>query len=185
MIAEAERPVKTELVTLTDGIKSFEANGIKYNVHGSISIERYTLFEEFGLVYGTGSPFKQVFDTLMSAMQMLNSHPVRLADLSILLNKTLTNIANLESKETYALQVCSLFINREGEDIASWSPETAFGKIADWRAEGIDARFFLRLSAILVPAFIDAYQSITLPIGAAQALTGQPLNQTGAASPNA
>jgi hypothetical protein len=185
-IAEATKPAKTELTTLDDAAKSFVANGVKYVVHSSLSIERYTMFEEFGLVFGTGSPFKQVFDTLLNAMKMLNAHPVRLADLSILLNKTLTNVAHLENKETYALQMCTLFVNREGEDIGTWSPETAFAKIADWKAEGIDARFFLRLSAVLVPGFIDAYQLLTPAIGAAQtAMTGQPLNLNDEASTNA
>jgi hypothetical protein len=175
-IAQANAQHPATLVLLEDGTQTFEAAGCKYYVAESFSIERYTIFEEFGLVFGTGSPFMQVFNTLVEAMKMLNSHPVRLGDLSVMINKTLTNIAHIEGRETYAFQVCTLFINRVGENPATWSPEDAKAKIADWKAAGLDARFFLRLAALSVSGFIDAYKSLTPNISAIQAATqeGQP-----------
>jgi hypothetical protein len=160
-LAQANAPAPTELKLLPDGTTSFEAAGCKYYIAGGFSIERYTLYEEFGLTFGLSTPFNYVFATLVDIMNKLNAHPVKLFDLSILVNKALTNVAKLETKESYAFQVCTLFINREGEDVTTWTPELAKAKLADWNAAGLDARFFLRLAAVLVAGFTDAYALLT------------------------
>jgi hypothetical protein len=167
-LAQASAPAPTELVMMPDATTSFEAAGCKYYVAASCSIDRYTMYEEFGLTFGLSSPFTYVFNTLVDIMNKLNAHPVKLFDLSILVNKALTHAAKLETKESYAFQVCTLFINREGEDVSSWTPELAKAKIADWNAAGLDARFFLRLAAVLVAGFTDAYDLLTKTILANQ-----------------
>lgn len=148
-----------KLKELTLDTKEFEANGTKYFIASSLSIERMALREQFDLEFGIGASFKETFDTLREAYNLLNER--KFADAAVCLNDRMKGIVNVEKKEVPAVRFCTLFINAEGEDITTYSDEIAAKKIEDWKREGIDSKFFFQLAALSTNGFINAFKEIT------------------------
>jgi len=133
------------------------ANGHKYIVESSLSIERYIAFQkiEVELAYGVG--FLGVFNAFKKALEHLNK--MQLADAIVILHNTLQSITKLDNKKVPALDMCSLFINREDEDRRYISDEMLSDKQKDWEIEGIPADFFLSIALNLVRGYKEVLKS--------------------------
>lgn len=59
-----------------------------------------------------------------------------------------------------ALQICTIFILREGEDATRWDANLALQKIEDWKNEGYDVFDFFLLVAGISSSYVDAYNSV-------------------------
>lgn len=140
---------KTELKTFNPEANSFEANGKKYLIHGSLSTFRYPLYEKFQASLAWGVEFQEQYNNLQKAYDFLNkSKP---ADAAVFINNVMAGVARkIEGRAHPALMICTLFICREGEDLTTWNEAEAIEKISDWDEEGYDINSFFLFAQHLV-----------------------------------
>lgn len=140
-------------------LDSFTANGNKYLVRTSLTIARFEQFEALQVRVGYGVTFRQMFDNLRKAFDFLNASQV--ADASIVIYNLMNGIKNnLDGRENEILELCALFICREGEDVTQYVPELTKLKIDDWKLEGISMESFFSLAFNLVNGFTPVYQEV-------------------------
>lgn len=138
---------------------SFEANGRKYLIHDSLTIERFEKFEQLQAQVSWGIEFQEIFDNLDKLIKHLDK--VEFVKASVLATNMLHGVArNVEGRVNPVFLLCSLFLCREGEDLATWNTTDALEKVADWRAEGIAVEDFFALAYSSVKGFTDAYKAV-------------------------
>lgn len=111
---------------------TFEAGGRIYHVErtGALSVIRDRYLERFTIwaaLARNGEAFRK---EVRKAYDVLNSGKV--ADTSVILDNILRGSVDADSKSHPVLYICTLFINRNGEDRAEFSMELAEDKIRDW-----------------------------------------------------
>lgn len=143
------------LIGLPPETREFVANGTRYRVTGNVGLFRFLLLEQFGVEFTFTGGIPQIFKQAVATREAMQK--VQWVDAALANEQILNGIARIDEKQNYALQVCSLFINREGEDLRKWSQELADDKISDWNDAGLDAGFFLIFAARSVPGFIAVY----------------------------
>lgn len=143
------------LIELPQYTKEFEANGTRYRVVENVGLWRFLLLEQFGIEFTFTGGIPQIFKQAQATREAMQK--VLWVDAALANEQILNGLARIDEKQSYALQVCSLFINRDGEDLRKWSQELADDKISDWNEAGIDAGFFLIFAARSVPGFIAVY----------------------------
>jgi len=149
----------------------FEANGRTYTVSGELCIDRFVEFERLQAHVGFGIDFKSIYATLKDAYDNLNKG--KMADSAVLIHNLINGIAtNLDNREHPSLELCALFLNREGEDTKVFDPDVMKDKIEDWRKEGYAIEDFFQLAFNFVNGFIEAYNEISQSILRAQELMG-------------
>jgi len=154
-----------EVRRLPLGTKAFEANGKKYHVSNTLSVERWRYFEDFQAMVGLGRSFQDVFDNVKKAYEALQ-HP-KIADASVILHNILVGVGEkLEERHDPALMLCALFINEEGEDERVYDLEKMNDKIKNWQKEGYAMADFFSLAFNLVPDFINSYNAVLEDISA-------------------
>lgn len=162
----AEEPdLKGKVVELPLDTKAFEANGRKYHVSGSLSIDRYEAYELLQVEMGFARTFQQFQEQAEKALSLCNhmagGQPV-FADLAITLRELVMGCTLVGTKQTpAALKLCALFIIREGEDQKTIDDNTIAEKIDDWRKEGISMTYFFQFALYSIPGFILAYKRVS------------------------
>lgn len=152
------RPVRALLT-----IENFTANGTKYVFRETLAISRFERFEELQPRVGFGVSFEEIFGNQRRAFDMLNEG--KAADAAVVLYNSMNGIKeHLEGRENAVLELCALFICREGENIATYDPVLTKAKIADWRAEGIAMNSFFDIAFDLVQGFTPAYSQVSQSI---------------------
>lgn len=121
---------------------SFEANSRKYIIHPDLSVARYEQYERQQMVIATGTDHQAAFNALSDAFEEINKG--RFAWAAVRIHDQMQALSRfIENREHPVLLLCTLFMNREGEDVGQWDEALAAEKIADWRAEGLEmAPFF-------------------------------------------
>jgi len=148
---------QNELKKLPVDATRFEANGRKYHIAESLSVERWRYYEDFQALVGFGRSFDDVFQNVKKAYEALQ-HP-KIADASVILHNILTGVKEkLDQRHHPALMICTLFINYEGEDEKIYDEEIMKTKIEDWKQEGFDVNDFFTIAWNLVPGFIKTYK---------------------------
>ena len=136
---------------------SFMANGKKYVISNSISVERFKEYEKLEprLTYGVG--FEELFRNVKKAYEAVNQQ--KFADSAVILHNIMAGIKEVEdSKRIHpALTMCALVINLEGEESAKYSKEMVANKIEDWTAEGLDMIDFFILALKSIKGFRLTY----------------------------
>lgn len=136
---------------------SFMANGRKYLIHNSLTVERFERFEDLQIQVSLGVDFRTLHGNIKEAYDVLNSREGRLADASVILNDVLQGVSRIRNNRPVpTLMLCTLFICREGEDRAKFDEAEAIEKINDWRAEGYSVADFFSLAFNLVSGFEEA-----------------------------
>lgn len=132
--------------TLDPSTTEFVANGVKYYVEreGKLSIIRDRFLEKFSLYSLLGRNASVLLKELKEVYNSINAG--KMADAAVKVNDLIKAAVEIDTKHGPLLYVCTLFINREGEDRRSYELEDAKRKLADWEAEGIDSGFFLGLA---------------------------------------
>lgn len=139
---------------------SFTANGQKYIIHESLAMTRFEKFEELEPEVAYGMAADNLFDNLLKVYDFLNEQ--RPADASVAVHNMLNGIKrNLEGREHPVLQICSLYIAREGENLATYDAKLNAEKIEDWRQEGIDYQNFFLLAFNLARGFTPIYEEVS------------------------
>lgn len=137
----------------------FMANGKKYTVSKSLSVERWRHFEDLQALVGFGRSFDDIFQNVKKAYEALQKP--KIADASVILHNILTGVKEkLDQRHHPALLICALFINHEEEDQKVYNEEAMKLKIADWQEEGYDINDFFQLAWNLVPSFIENYKDV-------------------------
>jgi len=179
----------SNLRDLEPDTQEFIANGKQYRVYSSVSIDRWEQYELLQIEAGLGRTFDQLVGTLRDALQMCNEvasgKPV-FADLAIMLRDQLVGLTLIDERRTPAiLKLCTLFINREGEDVRYIDEGLMQSKIDDWRKEGISVRFFFGFALRSIPGFFEAFtelsRSISAPRRKANARAGSSPSEKGCA----
>jgi hypothetical protein len=135
----------------------FMANGKKYVISNSISVERYKEYEKLEpkLTYGVG--FEELFRNVKKAYELVNQQ--KFADSAVVLHNIMSGIKEVEdSKRIHpALTMCALVINLEGEESSIYSSEMVNNKVEDWTAEGLDMIDFFILALKSIKGFRQTY----------------------------
>ena len=156
--AEVGHPVKS--IRHSD---TFTANGTKYIIRTSLTLERYEEFENLETFVTYGITFRNLFKNMRAAYDSLNANKV--ADASVTLHNVMHGIAaKLSDRENEVLLLCSLFRCREDEDVKKYDKDLTREKINDWRKEGIEMDSFFSLAFNLVNGFTPIYEKISQSI---------------------
>lgn len=146
-------------------LKRFKANGNNYvinDISEGLSIERFTTWQKFTLTVGFGLDFQTMYTNIAKAQQMVDKLVVEkrgLTELTMHLEAMKSSFTeDSDSRYDVTMYLCSIFINREDEDLTEWSTSLADEKIADWNAEGYDYQDFLVFALERCPGFKDLYQ---------------------------
>lgn len=139
----------------------FTANGIKYFVKQSLSVERFRWFEKYQIDFGFGRTYKSIADSLKKAVELGNKGK-GIEAWNIILNLISAIGDGLEKRTNNAMLLCALFIVSEDEDLTKWDEQEQLIKIKNWNDEGYDVNSFFQLAANLVQGFIDDLEE-TLP----------------------
>lgn len=146
-----------------DHVSSFTANGVKYLVHTALAIERFIEFEKLQIQVGYGVDFRNLFHKINEAFHYLNNGLP--ADAAVVLHNVMKGVAdNLEERENPVLNLCTLYICREDEDLTTYDYALNQAKIDDWKKEGISIDSFFVLAFNLVNGFQPIYKKVSQSI---------------------
>lgn len=158
---EIGKPIKN-----VDLLDEFNANGKRYVIRTSLTINRFEQFEKLQVEAGYGTDFITIFNNIKKAYLCLNEN--RPMDGGVILHNIMSGIKDKLDERTHPiLDICCLFICREGEDITEFSPELNKLKIADWAKEGIAMESFFTLAFGLVNGFIPLLNQVSVSISEA------------------
>jgi len=136
----------------------FTANGTKYYIHKSLTVERYKAFQKMQIELGFGVGFAAVYEGMAKAYGLLNKQ--QFADAAVVLHNMMNSIKGLDEREHPALILCALFINKEGEDLNVVDDGVIMSKIEDWKAEGIPADFFFGFCQNLIQDYMKILKEL-------------------------
>lgn len=136
----------------------FTANGNKYYIHKSLSVERYKAFQKMQIEVGFGVGFAAVYEGMVKAYGLLNKQ--QFADAAVLIHNLVNSIQGLDQREHPAVVMCALFINKEGEDLNIVDDGVMMSKIEDWKAEGIPADFFFGFCQNLIQDYMKILKEL-------------------------
>lgn len=127
----------------------FDANGVRYHIYDSVSFGRYKEYVKFQHYFAFGALPADHIKFIDFAIQQL-SGPLT----GMTIHKVLENAINV--KEAYSdfidneydryFEFCTLFVNREDEDLTTWTKSLAASKIDDWNKSLIDPADFFFLA---------------------------------------
>jgi hypothetical protein len=149
----------TEVKRLDPNANSFVANGVKYLISGDpLSIARFEVLERLQLEAEVGGTVKDLFNHVTKAMELANAS--KLGETYVeLVNSRLGLSRIMEERPSQLLQICTLFIVKEGENVAEWTESEAIEKINDWKTDGYAMTDFFSLAVSLLPSFTPNYNA--------------------------
>lgn len=146
-------------------LDTFQANGVTYIVRTSLTLGRFEEFEKLQIDVGYGASFQEVFKNIRKAYDYLNEGVPM--DAGVILYNVMNGIKkNLQDRKNPILQLCALFIVTEDEDLTTFDPVLTNKKLADWKAEGIEAQDFFSFAFNLVQGFTTALDEVSQGISA-------------------
>ena len=148
-----------ELKKLNFEETEFEAKGVRYFVKTTLSVERYRIFEKLQVEFGFGRTFEDMFRQLDNSVNLANKGK-GLEAWNIVFNLKEGVGKELEKQAHPAMNICSLFIVEENEDLTTWDEQKAAMKIKNWNDEGYDVNSFFQLAANLVTGYIGILEGI-------------------------
>lgn len=136
---------------------SFVANGVKYNIEGSLSMARYIEYLKLEIEFGYNAGYAGVYKEVTKAIGHLNK--TNFVDSAVTLTRILEGQGNLQNKYIPAVNICGLFFNTDDEDRRVITDEMLDKKIKNWEKEGIEVGFFLKMASVLVRGYQKNYES--------------------------
>jgi len=144
-----------KLVKVNPADLSFKANGKKYYIETSLSVDRWKEKDALELQLGLGVSFNDVMTRLREVWELLNK--LKLAEAIVKIYDIMNGLTNIEKRHSPILLYCTLFINEENEDRRYWNLDLANSKLKDWNEEGIDVGFFLTIAFSSVKGLKEFY----------------------------
>lgn len=147
----------TTVVEVELNARSFVANGKTYRPVGSLSADRWEMYEPMSLQVGMGRTYKEHMDALREIYDDCNDIAAgqrKFADMVCKLRDLITGGALTMERELHpVLVLCTLFINYEGEDTKTITEDEIRMKIDDWKTEGIAMKYFFQFALSSIPGF--------------------------------
>lgn len=137
----------------------FQANGKRYIIEDSFSIQRWIMKEELEMELGYNVDFRGMFASWEEVYSLANQQ--RFADIAVLAYTKVKGMEKLSERVPAILKYCALFVNWEGEDRNSINEDMMNQKVNDWQAEGLAIGDFFTLAANTIPDFIESYKKAT------------------------
>ncbi len=138
--------------------KYIAANGRKYYIQDDLSVARYMKYEELAMTLTLGrSPdaiyegLSKAYTALTSGNDLLKGHKTAVEQIYNMMHGVKSLAETPEDHNM--LLFCTLFINREDEDITEWDERLALAKIEDWKKAGLSMQLFFSLIRSAIPAF--------------------------------
>ena len=129
---------------------SFMANGNRYIIMEYLSVGRDVRFKNTVPKMVFGTDFAGIFESFAKIYTYATTGESPLAALhkiSVLCMNQMDAVKSMrETGNDPVLELCALFINKEGEDHSTISDQQISDKIADWKAEGLDSNDFFLLA---------------------------------------
>lgn len=135
----------TELKKLDPNERVFVANGNKYYVSSELSVPRFHEFQILELEAKLNMSLKDVGVNLAEWAKLKNQQ--RALDADILIWKMIEGVQNIGHREHVLLRICTLFMNRENEDLTKISEDLISQKIADWAEYDVNGFFSQALNS--------------------------------------
>lgn len=137
------------MVNLDYNQQEFVANGKTYHVSDSMPAQRYWMYQKMRMELLVGANYGKIYesyDTILSLINRFVRGEDTLSELFVYIDSVKKGMSDLDKKHPIELYLCTLFVNRNGEDTSKWSPDLAKEKIEDWNEEKINTSFFLNLA---------------------------------------
>lgn len=142
----------------------FQTNEHTYTIIGDagIGFERYTIFQKLSLKRGFGRDFAQIYEALEKIKLGIAGETTvsRLrADSIVAITALQDSVADFGNEQfDSALWLCTLFVLRDDEDVATYSETLALEKINDWASYGYSELDFFFLSGNMVPNYGNLFK---------------------------
>jgi hypothetical protein len=143
-----------ELKRLDYKCKEFTANGKKYYVSDTLSVERYIMFEIAQAEIQSGLDLFDIKTQLQKAIDYGNAG--KGIDGWTIIKNLNDNIAKSKENIPAQLKLAALFFNYEGEDIRVYDEQVQMAKIQDWQKEGYDVASFFFLAEVSALNFLKS-----------------------------
>ena len=137
-----------EPISIDQNANSFQANGHTYHINrtGRLSMVRDEWLDTFGFWAMMGRQASAFLTEQQRLFGLLNQGQV--AEAAVVSHNLINGARDLITKKNPLYYICSLFINREGEDTQAYSLDYGEQKIKDWAKH--DAFFFKQLGLSLL-----------------------------------
>lgn len=124
-----------EIKRLEENTRAFEANGRKYLVHESLTVDGFQRLEELRVEMETGNTAGDLLKALQKAYNLLNTQ--KFADAAVTIYNAINIGERINSQKPAAWMLAlTLFVRPEGSDAGKWDEQEAENWIKDWNAEG-------------------------------------------------
>ena len=136
----------TELKKLDPNERSFVANGNKYYVSSELSVARFHEFQILEIEAKMGIKISNIGVEMAKVWDLWNK--MRDADAKVAFWKLMEGIEQIVHREHVLMRICTLFINRENEDLGKINEDLISQKIEDWAEYEHGSFFTLALNSV-------------------------------------
>lgn len=161
------------LPRLDDGsfAREFIANGVKYIIskpEDVLTIRRFDVFQKLQITLGFSSSFAELIQKVMEIEKAVNDVAIQkktYTELALMVHNLRTGLyKRSEKRYDLSMYLCSVFINREDEDVTEWSESLADSKIEDWNKAALKKEDFFLFAMHTSSELMQIYQSY-IPAG--------------------
>lgn len=151
----------------------FVANGVHYNIVEAIGIERWTKYEQYSVSVGAARTFQGIYDGYGKCAKIMNTQDKaveeRIFDLNVHVKSQQDSIIDFsEERINLITEMATVFIIRDGGNVATYNHVEAEEDVENWTKEGIDVKDFFFLSMKWENYFISVYNKTAMEMGKAE-----------------
>lgn len=147
---------EVQLLTKIDmSTKSFTANGTRYYIEDTRSIDRWVFEQQLTIEAGFGVEFDEMLRAWKDQKDYLNKQ--NFVDAAVQAYNMANGITKIFAREPTILKFCALFINTAEEDRRTIDADMITRKIEDWKAEGLAIEGFFEFSLLRVRGLGEGY----------------------------
>lgn len=147
---------EVKLLTKIDlSTKSFTANGTRYYIEDTRSIDRWVFEQQLTIEAGFGVEFDEMLRAWKDQVTYLNKQDF--VNSAVQAYNMANGITKVFAREPTILKFCALFINTAEEDRRTIDSDVISRKIEDWKAEGLAIEGFFEFSLLRVRGLGEGY----------------------------
>ena len=142
----------TEAKRLTEGVRSFEAGGVKFIINEHLTVDGFQRLEELRIEVESGNTAAGILSGIGQAVRALQKNDVYTASVCLY---NATNAAERIAGKKYPphLLALTLFVRPEGSDLSQWTETEAAAWIDAWNEEGCSVSDLFTLAFTTLRAF--------------------------------
>lgn len=154
-----------ELKTVDLSKGQFECGKETFYIAKTLSFNRWTLLQEYDLELGFLKTGFDIYKGVRSAYDALNNR--KDADAAVALHNIMQGRDDQVRRGDAALRICTLFINRKGEDLTEADEGKLKEKIDIWAKE-LDVTPFFHFALSVLPHWVATLNDYTQSISGAE-----------------